>query len=101
MSALFQKKNVAESFTWTDGKFESIDFSDERRELRIDFTDYCSNRYRFIFCDVDELVVSDPVYCIHSSHPHEAGKKKLVLKDDDGIVISFRYATVQKQDIAA
>jgi hypothetical protein len=101
MSSILQKKDAAESFIWSDGRFESVSLSDGSSELTIDYTDYCSNRFRFRFQGVAELVVSDPVYCIRSSHQHEAGKKKLVLYDDDRIVISFRYDGVQQCDATA
>ena len=101
MSSILRKKDAAESFTWSDGRFDRVSLSNEGRELTIDFTDYCSNRFHFTFFGVDQFVRADPVYCIRSSHSTDAGKKKLELYDDDGVVVSFRYDTVQQHEAAA
>ncbi len=96
-----RNNDAAESFIWSDGEFQNVSFSKEKEELTIDFTDYCSNRFRFIFSNVDDLVVKDPVYCIHSTHSLVARKKQLALSDDDGVVITFRYASVQQHEMKA
>ena len=101
MFGFIKDKDAAESFIWTDGTFESVSFSRESRELTIDFTDYCEVRYQFTFRDVDLVVIADPVYCIHSSHAHEGGKRRSVLMDDDQIVVSFLYSTVEQHEHTA
>lgn len=95
------KNDVAESFIWADGEFQNVSFSKEKEELTLDFTDYRSNHFRFIFYNVNDLVVADPVYCIRSKHSTDAGKRKLALFDDDGAVISFRYVSVQQHETKA
>jgi hypothetical protein len=101
MFDIFRQKDAAESFIWTDGKFEDVSYSEMKREVTIDYIDYCSNRSCFTFLGVDRFVMTDPVYCIRSSHKTDAGKKRLELSDDDGVVVSFRYDTVQQHEASA
>lgn len=98
MFSMFGKKDAAESFTWSDGEFESVRLSDEKRELTIEFVDYCSTRFRFAFFGVDQFVMNDPVYCVRSSHTINGRRRKLELSDDDGVVVSFHYETVQQHE---
>jgi hypothetical protein len=101
MFDIFRQKDAAELFIWTDGKFEDVSYSETKREVAIDYTDYCSNRSRFTFFGCDQFVMTDPVYCIHASHTKVGDKRKLELSDDDGVVVAFCYDTVQQHEQSA
>ena len=101
MTAFLRSKDDAEMLVWSDGRFESIEHAEQKKELCVVFTDYCSKRWRLSFSDVDGVTVDDPVYCTGSSHETAGGRKQLVLFDDDGVVLSFRYAAVHRDEETA
>jgi len=90
-----RSKDKAESFVWSDCKFEDVAHVKERQQLGITLTDYRSKRWRFLFTDVEALVLAEPVYCTRSSHSTHRGKKRIALSDDDGEVLAFCYGSVQ------
>lgn len=96
----FQSEEAAESFIWSDGKFLEVVHSEEKKELRIVFTDYCDKRFRFLFSSVAEVAIADAVYCVKADHSTASGKKQISFHDDDGIVLSFRYSSVARHEVA-
>jgi hypothetical protein len=96
MFGLFRRRDVAEGFIWSDGEFLGVAFSEEKKELSVDFIDYCERRSRFVFRGVEQIQISEPVYCVRSQHSFVDGVKKLRLFDDDGIVLSFCYRDVRQ-----
>ncbi len=98
MLDLFQSKDAAESFIWADGRFRSVTLSEKKKEMAVSFTDYCGKRIRFLFSNVDEVKMTEPVYCVRASHARAGKRKILSLYDDDGLVLSFQYGAVASHE---
>lgn len=89
-------KDEAESFVWSDCEFEEVAHSAEEQQLTITLTDFRSERWSFVFLGIERLTITEPIYCIRSSHSKQEGKKHIALYDDDQAVIAFRYSGVMR-----
>jgi len=97
MFSLFRKSDSAESFIWTDGSFKAVIHSEKKKELRIEYVDYCDNSVSFTFKGVEDVLINDPSYCVGSEHKRTGDKKRIELEDDDATVLSFNYDTVETE----
>ena len=95
MFSLFRKTDAAEDFIWTDGNFKSVTHSEKTKELKIEYIDYTETEVTFNFKGVDDLEMNDPVYCLGSDHKLLKGKKRIELNDDEDVILSFIYETVE------
>lgn len=94
-----QTKDKAESFVWSDCQFKDVAHDREKRQLWITLNDYRSKRWRFLFSDIEELTLADPIFCVRSTHTTKAGKKRIVLYDDDNEpALEFCYSTVERHE---
>ena len=83
------------NFIWTDSVLLDFKLEDSRQSLTLKIKNYLEDVLLFIFDDISNLTVHDPVYFMKVKEVKIGNRSEIKFWDDDDLVLSFQYGSAR------